>query len=64
MKKLYRSKTDRKLVGVCGGVAEYLNVDSTVVRLAFVILGCAAGSGLLIYFLSAMVIPEEPLCIE
>lgn len=58
MKKLYRSQTDRKLCGVCGGIAEYLGIDSTVVRLLWVILAIFFGSGILIYILAAFIMPE------
>ena len=58
MKKLYKSSTDRKLAGVCGGIAEYLNVDSTLVRLAAVILVLCFGSGLLAYIAAAVIMPE------
>ena len=58
MKKLCKSNTDRKICGVCGGIAEYLNVDPTVVRLAAVIFGLVAGSGLLAYIVAAVIMPE------
>ena len=60
MKKLYKSQTDRKLAGVCGGLAEYLNIDSTLIRLIWVLLFFMAGSGLLAYLICALVIPDEP----
>ncbi len=60
MKKLYKSKTDRKLAGVCGGIAEYIGIDSTLVRLALVIFCLAGGSGLILYLVAALVMPEEP----
>lgn len=59
-KKLYRSRTDKKLCGVCGGLAKYLNMDATIVRLIVVLLTLAGCSGLLIYIICALVIPEEP----
>ena len=59
MKKLYKSSTDRKLAGVCGGIAEYLNVDSTLVRLAAVVLMFCFGSGLLAYIAEAVIMPAE-----
>lgn len=59
-KKLYRSNTDKQLDGVCGGIAEYFNVDSTIVRLAFVLFCLAGGSGILAYFVAAVIIPREP----
>lgn len=58
-KKLYKSRTDRKIAGVCGGLAEYLNIDSTVVRLLAVLLIFGAGSGLLAYIIAAIIMPEE-----
>jgi phage shock protein PspC (stress-responsive transcriptional regulator) len=61
VKKLYLSNTDKKLFGVCGGVAEYFAVDSTVVRLAWVILVAVSfGAGLVAYLVAAMVIPQNP----
>ena len=59
-KRLYRSKTDKKLAGVCGGLAKYINIDPTIVRLGCVLL-CLAGSlGLWAYIIGAIIIPEEP----
>ena len=59
MKKLYKSRTDRKLCGVCGGLAQYLGIDSTLVRLIWAILIVCAGSGLLVYIIAALVLPNE-----
>ena len=59
-RKLYKSSSDRKIAGVCGGIAEYLNVDSTLVRLATAVLVLVAGSGPLAYILAALIIPEAP----
>ena len=59
MKKLYRSKTDRQLAGVCAGVAEYLNIDVTVVRVLWV-LAALFWAGLLAYIICAFIIPEKP----
>ena len=60
-KKLYRSKTDEKIAGVCGGIAEYFGMDSTIIRLIWAILTlCGVGSGVLIYIICAFVIPEKP----
>jgi len=47
------------LCGVCGGVAEYFNIDPTLVRLGFVLLCCAAGSGVIAYFIAAVIIPDQ-----
>ncbi len=58
MKKLCKSNTNKKICGVCGGIAEYLNADPTLIRLAFVIVAMAAGSGILAYFLAALIMPE------
>lgn len=60
-KKLYRSDTDKKICGVCGGLAEYLNVDSTVIRLIWLLLVLCAGSGVLAYFIAAIIMPERPI---
>lgn len=58
MKKLYKSNSDRRLCGVCGGIAEYLNIDSTVVRLVFVILGFMH-AGVPFYILAALLMPQK-----
>ncbi len=60
MKRLYKSKTDRKICGVCGGIAEYLNVDPTLIRLAWAVLICFAGAGILAYILAALILPNDP----
>ena len=59
-KKLYRSRTDKKVCGVCGGLARYLNMDVSIMRLIAVLLILFAGGGLLAYIICALVIPEEP----
>ena len=58
-KRLTKSRTDRKLCGVCGGLAEYLNIDPTIVRLIWVLLMFAAGTGFLAYIIAALIMPEE-----
>jgi phage shock protein C len=50
-KKLHLSTTDKKWLGVCGGIAEYFGIDSTLVRIGFVLLTLLGGSGLLIYLI-------------
>lgn len=61
-KRLYLSDSDKKLGGVCGGVAEYLGIDPTIVRLIVVILIlCSAFTGSLIYFAAWFIIPKKPL---
>ena len=59
-KRLYKSSTNRVLCGVCGGIGEYFNVDPTIIRLLCLLLVCGVGSGLLIYIVAAVIIPEEP----
>lgn len=59
-KKLYRSRKDEHFAGVCGGIAEYLGIDSTIVRLLFVAFALAGGPGILVYIILAFVVPEEP----
>lgn len=58
--KLYKSQKDRMICGVCGGIAEYFGVDSTLVRLGAALLGMIAGSGLFVYFVMALIIPTDP----
>ncbi len=59
-KKLYRSNNDKKLCGVCGGIAEYFGVDSSIVRLICVFLCLTGTIGLWAYIICALVIPQEP----
>ena len=59
-KKLFRSATDKKLAGVCGGVAKYLNMDPTVIRVLWAIISLFAFVGVVAYILCAFIIPEEP----
>ena len=58
-KKLYKSNTDKKLAGVCGGLAEYLGIDSTIVRLILVLAVLFAGVGVLAYIIAALVMPTK-----
>lgn len=58
-KKLYRSNRNKMLAGVCGGLAEYLNLDPTVVRLLWVLFALFWGSGLLAYIIAAIIMPTE-----
>ncbi|PKM89366.1 MAG: stress-responsive transcriptional regulator [Firmicutes bacterium HGW-Firmicutes-12] len=57
--KLHKSKTDKVLAGVCGGIAEYFNVDSTLIRLAWVLAVFFAGSGLIVYILAMIIMPDD-----
>lgn len=58
-KKLYKSATDKKIAGVCGGIAKYFGIDSTLVRLALVFLFLCCGFGFLAYIIAAIVMPNE-----
>ncbi|OOG47172.1 PspC domain-containing protein [Rhodanobacter sp. C01] len=59
-KRLHRSRSDRKLAGVCGGIAEYYGWDPTLVRVAWIVLTLLGGSGILIYLIMWLVMPEAP----
>ena len=59
-RRLYRSHRDRQLAGVCGGLASFLGVDSTLTRLLFLFLALAGGPGVLVYLVMAVVVPVEP----
>ena len=60
-KKLYLSQTDKKILGVCGGLGEYFGVDSTIIRLLWVFL-CIPTLflGVFVYFIAGMIIPKRP----
>lgn len=59
-KRLYKVDHDKKLMGVCGGLAEYLNIDPTVIRIAWIIFTLiSVGTGILIYVICALVFPEK-----
>lgn len=61
-KRLYKSRTDKMIEGVCGGIADYMHVDPTIVRLVYVLLSVfsAGFPGILVYIILAIVIPTEP----
>jgi phage shock protein PspC (stress-responsive transcriptional regulator) len=60
-KSLYRSKTDRKIAGICGGLGKYFNIDPTIVRVIFILMLLPGGlPGVLPYLVLWVVIPEEP----
>lgn len=60
-KKLYRSRTDKMVSGVCGGLGKYLGIDATLIRLVFVLLLLfGVGSGLILYIILMVIVPEEP----
>ncbi|MEI6378758.1 MAG: PspC domain-containing protein [Candidatus Falkowbacteria bacterium] len=58
-KKLYRSSRDKIIAGVCGGLAEYFEIDSTIIRAAFIVLTLAGGSGILLYIILALITPSD-----
>ena len=59
MKRLYRSESDRKIAGICGGLAEYFDIDPVIPRVVFVALLIGAGSGLLLYLIMWFIIPTD-----
>ncbi len=63
IKKLYKSRTERMIDGVCGGVAKYFNLDPTLVRIAWVLLTFLGGSGIILYIVAMIVMPKEPYII-
>lgn len=58
-KRLYRSESSRMLCGVCAGIAEYFDLDPTLIRLAWALFCILGGSGVLAYILAAIIIPPE-----
>lgn len=60
-KKLYRSRTDCKIAGVCGGLGEHFGIDSTWIRLLFILFFFLGGSALLIYLIFWIIVPVEPM---
>ena len=59
-KKLYKSNVNRMVNGVCGGIAEYFDVDPTLIRLAWVVFCAMGGSGFIAYIIAAIIIPRNP----
>jgi phage shock protein C len=60
VRKLYRSRTNRQVAGVCGGLAEHFNMDATLLRVLFVVLAVLGGSGIVIYVAMWIIVPQEP----
>ena len=58
-KRLYKSAMNKKLCGVCGGIAEYFDIDPTIIRLAWVVFTLLGGSGIIAYIIAAIVMPSE-----
>ena len=61
-KRLYRSNTEKTIAGVLGGIAEYFDIDPTLIRLGWVLFCALGGSGILAYIIAAIVIPRRPEC--
>lgn len=61
IKRLYRSRKDRVLGGVCAGIGNYFNVDPVLIRVAWAVSFFAGGVGLLAYLLAWIIVPEEPI---
>jgi phage shock protein C len=59
-RKLYRSRTNRQVAGVCGGLAQYFNLDATLIRILFVVLAVLGGSGIVLYLAIWIIVPNEP----
>ncbi len=59
-KRLYKSSTDKKIDGVCAGIAEYFNIDPTLIRLLWVLGTLFVGAGILAYIIAALVMPRNP----
>lgn len=60
-KRLYKSGSNKVVSGVCGGIAEYFDIDPTLVRVAWIIFCAMGGSGFLAYLVAALIIPEYPV---
>ena len=58
-KKLYKIEQGKMICGVCGGIAEYFNIDVSLVRIATVILSCFGGGGLIAYIIAACILPKK-----
>lgn len=58
-KKLYRIKNGRMVTGVCGGIAEYFNIDPSLVRIGMVIFSCVGGAGIVVYVAASIILPEQ-----
>ena len=60
IKRLYRSKKERIIAGVCGGLGEFFNTDPTIVRLIWVLFVLAGGAGIIAYIIAWIIVPENP----
>ena len=64
MERVYRSRTDTKIAGVCGGLAQYFDIDPVIVRLCWLLFVFWGGSGVIVYIIAWFVIPLEPTLIQ
>jgi phage shock protein C len=62
-KRLYRSRSERMIGGVCGGLGLYFGIDPTLVRILFIVMALLGGHGLIVYLILLVIVPEEPLTI-
>lgn len=60
MRRVYRSRTDKKIAGVCGGLAKYFDIDPVIVRLFWILFFFLGGAGIILYIIAWIVIPLEP----
>lgn len=58
-KRLYKIEQGKKIAGVCGGIAEYFEIDPTLIRLLWVLFVCCAGTGIFAYIIAAIIMPEK-----
>lgn len=61
-KKLYKSSKNKMIDGVCAGIAEYFNIDPTLVRVGLVLFSAMGGAGILVYIIMSIVMPRNPEC--
>lgn len=59
-KRLYRSRSDRMIAGICGGLADYFNLDPTLVRIITVVIALLPGPAVIAYLIAWLIVPEEP----
>lgn len=64
IKRVYRSRTDKKIAGVCGGLAKYFDIDPVIVRLIWILFLFLGGTGVILYIIAWIVIPLEPESIQ
>ena len=60
LKKLYRSRSNKVIGGICAGLGKYFNIDPVIIRLGFIFLALAGGPGIVIYLIMCIIVPQEP----